>query len=134
MAQVWEHRDDGAEYTLSNCGSGTTAIAASAGLHPQIPPGVINQIPFQVYECCGNCSVDAQEVRLYYFPDETASTHCSLNSLDNSTSSITKQPQRLVAANSIAILSGYTLYVADHISFVNMANLRQVPHLRPTWK
>lgn len=113
-AQAWEKRGGGGEFTFSNCGSNNAVVTAAQGvaLDSRIPPGVLNQIPFQVYECCGNCSVDALEVRLYYFPDETASTSCSnqtLHKFNNSTEPAKKQPQPL-PGGSIAILSGYTLY------------------------
>lgn len=109
------YRNQG-NYTFSNCGTNDAVVPASAGVcvPPQIPPGVLRQIPFQVYECCGNCTLDVAEVRLYYFPDETINTSChanmTLESRTNSSATLSEnRANSILGSSSIAILSGYTL-------------------------
>ena len=60
--------------------------------------------------CCGNCSLDIPEVRLYYFP-EKSTMECHSNQTFNSTStpSIEKRIHSLVTNESTTIVSGYTL-------------------------
>ena len=120
-AEVWQ---GGGQYTFSNCGSENTVIPASLpsdgiALPTQIPPGVLRAISghgHEVYECCGNCSLDVPEVRLYYFPDDAA-PQCEQNQTVNSTAAIVnrgrfdRRVQPLSETGSIAILSGHTLYV-----------------------
>ena len=72
-------------YTFSDCGT-SNAIAQTAGgldldsvadfdYSLQIPPGLVRFFsPDYQGTCCGNCSLDIPEVRLYYFPDQT--TEC----------------------------------------------------------
>lgn len=111
-ADVW--RSQG-KYTFSSCGSNDAVVPASQGivLPHQVPPGVLRQIPFQVYECCGNCTLHVSEVRLYYFRDETS--YCQANQTLRSQATFTtasnrKRAHSIPAGGSIAIVSGYTLY------------------------
>ena len=117
-AEVWQR---GGQYTFSNCGSSNTIVQASAptagiALPTQIPPGVLRAIPptpHEVYKCCGNCSLDVPEVRLYYFPDNAA-PQCQGNLTNNSTAAVFGRRidrRELPRSNtgSIAILSGHTL-------------------------
>ena len=119
-AEVWQR---GGQYTISNCGSSDTVIQAAApsdgiALPTQVPPGVLRAIPatpHEVYECCGNCSLNVPEVRLYYFPDN-ATPLCERNQTTNSTAvifprEIDRRVQSLIQTGSIAVLSGHTLYV-----------------------
>ena len=117
-AQVWQR---GGQYTVSNCGNSDTVIQASApsdgiALPTQIPPGVLRAVPgapHEVYECCGNCSLDVPQVRLYYFPDSDA-PQCQGNQTSNSTAavfgrSIDRRAHPAPNIGSIATLSGHTL-------------------------
>ena len=115
-------------YTFSNCGSSNTDIStqfdwedssnSSFGYPPQIPPGLLRydagapQFP----TCCGDCTLDFSELRLYYFPDGN-STDCQYNGTSKSTSAFTagnlgKRMQSLVPDGCTAIIGGHTLYVA----------------------
>lgn len=108
-ADVWRYQG---KYTFSGCGSNDAVVPASQGivLPNQIPPGVLRQIPFQVYECCGNCTLDISEVRLYYFRDETGnSSRCQANQTLSSQNTEKRAPS-IRAGSNIAIVSGYTLY------------------------
>ena len=60
--------------------------------------------------CCGNCSLDIPEVRLYYFPD-WSTTDCHSNQTFNSTSApnLEKRIHSLVTNESTVIVSGHTL-------------------------
>ena len=63
--------------------------------------------------CCGDCSVDVPEVRLYYFPNNIA-VDCYKNEISNSTSTpsnqqLDKRIHSLVANGSTAVVSGHTL-------------------------
>ena len=112
-AQVWQ---SGGQYTFSNCGSLNTIVQASSGiaLPTQIPPGVLRQIPFQVYECCGNCSLNVPEVRLYYFLDHTA-PQCDQNQTSDSkvnpSGKIISKRMQSIDTGSTTVVSGHTLYV-----------------------
>ena len=63
--------------------------------------------------CCGNCSLDIPEVRLYYFPDEST-IDCHNNQTFNSTSALStpnlgKRIHSLITNESTVIVSGHTL-------------------------
>ena len=113
------------QYTASNCGSGSSSVyPIASGSYPvQVPPGVNGWLDFEAgetYTCCGNCSLDIEEVRLYYFPDGTT-TECHHNQTSNSTSDLStgnlgKRMQSLVGDGSIAIVSGHTLYARPRVS------------------
>ena len=105
------------QYTFSGCGSSSLVVEAgqdSGDPPPQIPPGVARFAGHDSwYTCCGNCSLDIPEVRLYYFPDKI-SIDCHNNKTSNSTSSLLAQNLRkrvhsLVADGSTAVVSGHTL-------------------------
>ena len=104
------------QYTFSGCGSSSLVVDAGqyADLPRQIPPGVSRYAGHDSsYTCCGNCSLDIPEVRLYYFPDNM-SIDCHNNKTSNSTSSLSAQNLRkrvhsLVADGSTAVVSGLTL-------------------------
>lgn len=99
-------------YTASNCGSGNHSV--------QIPPTVTRYwSPGQELTCCGNCSLEIPEVKLYYFPDGTT-TECHQNQTSNSTSllwngNLGKRVQSLVGDGSIAVVSGHTLYARLYV-------------------
>ena len=107
------------QYTFSECGSRNTVIQTAGGLgfdYPsQIPPSVARYFypddELGQGTCCGDCSLDTREVRLYYFPDQTVV--CD-NQTTNTTStlparSIGKRIRSLIPDGSIAIVSGHTL-------------------------
>ena len=113
-------------YTFSDCGSRNTIFSTqvfwdwgdSFGYPPQIPPGLARY--YDGYEmsstCCGDCTLDFSELRLYYFPDGN-STDCQYNGTSNSTSAFTvgnlgKRMQSLIPDGSTAIVGEHTLYVA----------------------
>lgn len=63
--------------------------------------------------CCGNCSLDIPEVRLYYFADKS-SGDCHNNQASNVTSTLParnseKRVHSLVASGSTVVVSGHTL-------------------------
>ena len=101
------------QYTASICGGGDDQM--------QIPPTLGRYWdPDQEMTCCGNCTLEISEVRLYYFPDRTA-TECHQNQTSNSTSAVSnenlrKRVQSLLGDGSIAVLSGHTLYVRPYVS------------------
>ena len=104
------------QYTFPDCGISSTAFQADqTSLYPsQIPPGLIQQFSdLSVGFCCGNCSLDLPEVRLYYFPDSSV-TDCGYNQSFNTTSissaeNLPKRVQSLVGDGNVAIVSGHTL-------------------------
>lgn len=81
----------------------------------QIPPGVRNKLQAFYYDCCGKCTVDIPEVRLYYFQDEDFDTACQGNTsigIYNNTTSPRYSDRlsgKLPAAVRTAILGTYTL-------------------------
>ena len=105
------------QYTISQCGSRNTVIQSSDNFYPsQIPPSVDRySYPDKLGwgTCCGNCSLDIPEVRLYYFPDETAV--CDNRTTNNTSASparnIEKRIHSLIANGSTAVVSGHTLYI-----------------------
>ena len=63
--------------------------------------------------CCGNCSLDISEVKLYYFPDKST-VNCQNISTSNLTSTLPardleKRVHSLVASGSTVVVKGYTL-------------------------
>lgn len=114
-ANLWAREG---QYTLSSCGGNETVAKFSAGVcaPEQIPPGVRNKLQAFYYDCCGNCTVDIPEVRLYYFQEEDSNTACqgntTIGTYNNVTSSehhsrIRREPPIAVRT---AILGTYTLY------------------------
>ncbi|KAL9066670.1 MAG: hypothetical protein Q9161_007429 [Pseudevernia consocians] len=77
-----------------------------------MPPGV-NQFLAEehTFTCCGNCSLQIPQVRLFYFPDEI-NVDCQSNQTSNLTSvtsaPVQKRVHSLVANGSTAVISGYT--------------------------
>lgn len=107
------------QYTYSNCGSSNTVIQSSSGVDfadsLQVPPIFRYFSPEYTGSCCGNCSLDIPEVRLYYFPDKTI-IDCHNNQTFNFTSVVSarnleKRVHSLIANGSTAIFEGHTLYV-----------------------
>lgn len=106
------------QYTFSDCGSSNTIIQTIGGVksdYPsQLPPGVVRDYGYgSAGTCCGNCSVEIPEVRLYYFPDQTT-TNCKDNQTSNNTSILSSQNLKrrmhsLVADGDTAVISGHTL-------------------------
>lgn len=107
------------QYTYSHCGSSNTVIQSSSGVNfygsLQLPPIFRYFSPEYTGSCCGNCSLDIPEVRLYYFPDGTT-IDCHNNQTSNFTSAVLprnveKRVHSLIANGSTAIYEGHTLYV-----------------------
>ena len=106
------------QYTFSDCGSSNTVIQTARGVNTnypsQLPPGVVQGFDIDyIYTCCGSCSLEIPEVRLYYFPDQT-NTSCQNDQTSNitstlSSSSLRKRVHSLVADRGTAIVSGHTL-------------------------
>ena len=101
------------QHAFLDCGSNNTVVQTVEGVgynySSLLPPGVVRDD----YTCCGNCSLEIPEVRLYYFPDQTI-TSCQNNQTFNITSTLSsdnlnKRVHSLVANGATAIVSGYTL-------------------------
>jgi len=101
------------QYTFTSCGSSNTVISLDPGsiCPSQIPAGFVQHFSVGYIDtCCGNCSLDISELRLYYFPDRTV-VDCHYNQTTNQTStssaaSLAKRMQSLVGDGSIAVVSG----------------------------
>ncbi|MDI1484877.1 MAG: hypothetical protein OHK93_000011 [Ramalina farinacea] len=53
-------------------------FSAWAFLPTQLPPGIIQyKSDYDCQTCCGNCTIDVPEFRLYYFEDENADEYCA---------------------------------------------------------
>lgn len=99
------------QWTLSGCPASDVPVPVTAALNgfhpPQLPAAIFRQHIDQIYECCGNCSVNVPQVRLYYFPDSTEKQYCQ--GLNQTVSS----PNATITGNgpapSIAITNGHTL-------------------------
>ena len=112
-------------YTFSDCGSSNTIFSTQVfwnwedtfGYPPQIPVGLLRRYDiFDTDTCCGTCTLDFSEMRLYYFPDGD-STDCQYNGTSNSTSATTagnlrRRMQSLIPNGSTAVVGEHTLYVA----------------------
>ena len=110
------------QYKISDCGTSNTVIQTIGGVQygypSQLPPGVVRDynIDFNdtIGTCCGDCSLEIPEVRLYYFTDQTI-INCQNNQTSNTTSvlssysSLGKRVHSLVADGDTAIVSGHTL-------------------------
>ena len=107
-------------YTRSGCGDRETVIPATdwgetqGGIQypAEFPPGA-KQSYSHVYvgSCCGNCSLDVKEVRLYYFPDRTTANYQNNQTVNSSSTILGKRVQSLVTDGSTAVVSGHTLLV-----------------------
>ena len=105
-------------YTFPECGISSTVFQTDqVSVYPsQIPPGLIRRFSptYSKGFCCGNCSLNLPEVRLYYFPDSSI-TDCHYNTSFNynsslfSPGSIAKRIQSLVGDGSTAVVDGHTL-------------------------
>ena len=102
-------------YTFSGCGSSNTVTQANEVLPLQIPPGIVRYWDpgSTAGTCCGDCSLDVQQVRLYYFP-EKMTISCHQNQTSNFTSTLPardfrKSGHSLFADGSTAVISGHTL-------------------------
>lgn len=112
------------QFTLSNCGNKNTVInidlspyGADPGGIPSLqqPSGMLREFSMNYLgTCCGNCTVDISEGRLYYFPDNT-STDCRSDETYNSTllsaGNLEKRAESIIANANIAVVSGNTLFV-----------------------
>lgn len=119
-AEVWKKTG---QYTFSECGSQDVVVQASQGvqLPSQIPPGVLRRIPFQWYECCGNCTLDVGRVKIFYWGDESSNSTSRSHIKDvsrkannfNSTISLSASlnEKRAEGVRDIAIIDGQTLLV-----------------------
>ena len=118
-AEVWQR---GGQYTFSDCDVTSIIVeplrASDIPLPSQIPPGVVRLDLAEIYNCCGNCSLQISEVRLYDFPNDAAISSCRKNrssarSFESTTSvlgnSINKRVHSIVSTASTAVLSGRTL-------------------------
>ena len=124
----WAQDYLGGTYTISGCGSQDTVLQPSDWssnmntVYPtQIPPALLRldfDPGYTIVTCCGNCSLQASEVKVYYFPENT--TNCQYNQTTNSSTilpsgSLGKRVQSLVGEGSIAVVSGHTLLVKSSI-------------------
>lgn len=132
------HRN-GEKYTFSDCGNKDTIIQASEGfsLPTQIPPGVVDRFRPLDYACCGNCTLIVPEVRLLYFPNQTA-PQCEIRSSNSSTivsdRAINKRVESLKKRGTTAVLSGHTLYVQIPSYMPLKLTWIVVPHLQSTFR
>ena len=122
-ASVWHETG---VYTFTGCGTNDATISQQTSdyvsTYSEIPPGFLRHHEVAAFwTCCGNCSFQIQEVRLYYFPDENASAYCHSKGIpmigDNSSSSLASPSinasftriAKRAATDSLAFLSGQTL-------------------------
>ena len=105
--------------TFAGCSISNASIQTDGGLSAadllEAYPGLIRYFDSNDMDgngtCCGNCSLDIPEVRLYYFPDKST-VHCHDNQTSNFTSparNLEKRVHSLVASGSTAVISGHTL-------------------------
>ena len=105
------------QFTFSVCGGSNTVVTVQPGglfdYPASVPPGVQRYFsPDYQGTCCGTCSLDIPEVRLYYFPGKTSSCHHNQTSNVTSTLPSRKFKSRLhplVADESTAVIDGHTL-------------------------
>lgn len=109
--------DSESQLTLSGCGVNNQTVQAFQGgeLPPQIPPGVLRHHEILRYECCGNCSLNVPQVRLYYFPDSNAASYCSNKTgvsvpANHTTKGFNKRADSFPGSEVTAMLGGQTLY------------------------
>ena len=102
-------------YTFSGCGSSNRVVQASEVLPSEIPPGLVRygDPGSTAGTCCGDCSLDVQEVRLYYFPDKMT-INCHQNQTSNFTSTLparnlSKPEYSRVVDGGRVVVSGHTL-------------------------
>lgn len=103
---------DAGTFTFSNCA--TSHIIATGVYPPEIPPLFQNMWNLRDQgQCCGNCSVGIEEVRMYYFAEKDPSA-CATDQNSNATLSspdkLKARAHSLIANDGIAVVSGHTLY------------------------
>ena len=107
-------------YTFSDCGISNTIIQTVGGVNfdypSQLPAGIVRQYDrYYTDTCCGSCSLEIPEVRVYYFPDQRT-TSCHNNQTSNTTSNsssydLRKRVHPLAADGDTAVFNGNTLQV-----------------------
>ena len=122
-ASVWSNTG---VYTFTGCGTNDATVSQQTSdvmsTLSEIPPGFLRHHEVATpWTCCGNCSFEVQQVRLYYFPDENASAYCKsigIPMIGNNSSSIFGSPTtnasltrigKRASTDSVAFLSGQTL-------------------------
>lgn len=121
-ASVWSNTG---VYTFTGCGTNDATVSQQTSdlmsTLSEIPPGFLRHHEVATpWTCCGNCSFEVQQVRLYYFPDENASAYCKsigVPMIGNNSSSIFGSPTtnasltrigKRASTDSLAFLSGQT--------------------------
>lgn len=100
------------QYTLLGCGSSKTVVQTAGDYPSQFPPGIERYFSPDEGTCCGDCSIEIPEVRLYYFPEKN--TDCYYNQTSNVTTTLPaqnleKRIHSLVFDGSTVVVSGHTL-------------------------
>ena len=98
--------------TFSNCGSDQTQDSRY-----YTPPGVSNSVvgmggPGYDYYCCGDCSLNIDEIRLLYFPGPKTS-NCSINHSLTSSSSIVHATSNKLDRRGASLLTNGSIFVSD---------------------
>lgn len=106
------------QLAFSDCGISNTTLQDDEWELPAIYllqnyPGLVRWSGDTSDTCCGNCSLNVPEVRLYYFPDDSTGD-CHKNQTSNVTSTLParnleKRAHSLVANGSTVVVSGHTL-------------------------
>ncbi|KAM0798562.1 hypothetical protein BDR22DRAFT_974426 [Usnea florida] len=121
-ASVWSNTG---VYTFTGCGTNDATVSQQTSdlmsTLSEIPPGFLRHEEVATpWTCCGNCSFEVQEVRLYYFPDENASAYChskGIPMIGNNVSSVigsstinasVNRIGKRASTDSLAFLSGQT--------------------------
>ncbi len=114
------------QYTFNECGNSKTIYSGLADCYgvpginwcdlPQIPPGLVRRFShFSSGTCCGSCTLDFSELRLYYFPEGNF-TDCQSNQTSNFTLASTsgrleKRMLSLIPNGRTAVVGENTLCV-----------------------
>lgn len=128
-AHAYQHKD---QLTLSGCPNDAVVSAYQTGKLPsQLPPGVLRRRGFDWWQCCGNCSLNVPQVRLFYFPDPDAASYCAgrknaSTSAGNATHPITKRAQSSVPGATTIVTMGQTLYGDRDCLFLDFADSETV--------
>ena len=102
---------------FSNCPNNASGALLPASSY--IPPGVVNVGGHATdeFSCCGDCSMWVDQVRVFYFPegDQSCSRANGTTTAHADSNMMTSAAKISPVGNngSVAIVSGYTLYVSQ---------------------
>lgn len=156
FASIWQ---EGGTYSFTGCQAAEAHLQATASYQSPLAealPLLYNKAaayydwpPEDLLICCGRCNVETPRVRLLYFPDEDAKSHCEANGRrigyvgpanqsvridDGQLEAVSAETLTSKISGSIAHFDSLTLYAVDHSRLDDRADETSVPLLPSTYR